>query len=1083
MSRDKKKKVQETLSTIDGVLAALNSYPSLEDALLERAQNESNKFLGKLFPTQLDFIKNILEHVGGTDMIIDIISKFLTVALPGVEVSLKAALLANMQNFGTNCEIDPIIYEKAIKEGIIFDLKQIDLIDKLSVSPLDRKLGKYFYFGIDGCESAYDILQSAIDPSNERQDKPSRKNRTKQTSKKSTSYLNRAMNDSVGHYFGGRKRDFDCLLWYMKNKAAYREVWGKRTSAKEDIFNGDSNIEGWIAKNGDKYSIYYKINPDRVTFYENNIPSSDGNITPMNESKIYRFIEGKGKLYQYKFGDPPIKKISRDMVYYTTDKKKDDHGKVKVVIYGYADGKWGRIEKDVNSYKSVENISPETPPEKDDFILVDGSLFVVEKAPKFKEKTIYDKNDIDSVTNKPKEKKIKVVTDIKTKECINITNDLKNNVCVFVDYDDVVDGKKKGDLIKEGKDVSSSLDENNVGQRHWIKKKWKDGDPFTDDFTKKGAYTTVYYEKKSKNNTFERGIDKVLIPPHVVNKDGVATPFININDEMEKKNKYTKDFGILTLDFSPRTGNVLQSDGKPMQQQTPYGNVLHVFFGNVKEIPSSERMSLNDALRNSADSNRLGASISHKMEKLVDKHLKIFRKKIKEWKKSGEPNGPLIERFKEREKNLYNRALSAYSILADGKVDNKQKIIKSTHLSSDSELYSDNEKLMSKLYEIDEIINSYDEELYQEDTLDHVNFKEFNEKMNQAIGNYAICAYTERASQIMEANENLLYLSAKDLKYPEARKNYYYKHTLFEFNADYINSLQLFDPKVLAAQLITSLFGGLTMSAMIGATASWKTELIHDVIKNMIEKVIASEDMVVSDCFFTFTNDTYNGMLRASELRQAGLYSKHGEQNGNNNIDPVKLLEGLNEMDNAADQAGHTEIIKGAITNAAVEVSKDVYTEDNHLAINTNFGIKMSFMETLMINLCTQCVMTMLSPKVYLLILINLEMYGLSTNFDIKSFIERFGNLIRSIVKSVVDKFMEFLHDELMKIIEELIQKLITKISFEQVEMYVRLLKQILMHIRMFFSSSRGQSIGWSQDIVGYADIISADSQEPINEC
>jgi hypothetical protein len=1083
MSRDKKKKVQETLSTIDGVLAALNSYPSLEDALLERAQNESNKFLGKLFPTQLDFIKNILEHVGGTDMIIDIISKFLTVALPGVEVSLKAALLANMQNFGTNCEIDPIIYEKAIKEGIIFDLKQIDLIDKLSVSPLDRKLGKYFYFGIDGCESAYDILQSAIDPSNERQDKPSRKNRTKQTSKKSTSYLNRAMNDSVGHYFGGRKRDFDCLLWYMKNKAAYREVWGKRTSAKEDIFNGDSNIEGWIAKNGDKYSIYYKINPDRVTFYGNNIPSSDGNITPMNESKIYRFIEGKGKIYQYKFGDPPIKKISRDMVYYTTDKKKDDHGKVKVVIYGYADGKWGRIEKDVNSYKSVENISPETPPEKDDFILVDGSLFVVEKAPKFKEKTIYDKNDIDSVTNKPKEKKIKVVSDIKTKECINITNDLKNNVCVFVDYDDVVDGKKKGDLIKEGKDVSSSLDENNVGQRHWIKKKWKDGDPFTDDFTKKGAYTTVYYEKKSKNNTFERGIDKVLIPPHVVNKDGVATPFININDEMEKKNKYTKDFGILTLDFSPRTGNVLQSDGKPMQQQTPYGNVLHVFFGNVKEIPSSERMSLNDALRNSADSNRLGASISHKMEKLVDKHLKIFRKKIKEWKKSGEPNGPLIERFKEREKNLYNRALSAYSILADGKVDNKQKIIKSTHLSSDSELYSDNEKLMSKLYEIDEIINSYDEELYQEDTLDHVNFKEFNEKMNQAIGNYAICAYTERASQIMEANENLLYLSAKDLKYPEARKNYYYKHTLFEFNADYINSLQLFDPKVLAAQLITSLFGGLTMSAMIGATASWKTELIHDVIKNMIEKVIASEDMVVSDCFFTFTNDTYNGMLRASELRQAGLYSKHGEQNGNNNIDPVKLLEGLNEMDNAADQAGHTEIIKGAITNAAVEVSKDVYTEDNHLAINTNFGIKMSFMETLMINLCTQCVMTMLSPKVYLLILINLEMYGLSTNFDIKSFIERFGNLIRSIVKSVVDKFMEFLHDELMKIIEELIQKLITKISFEQVEMYVRLLKQILMHIRMFFSSSRGQSIGWSQDIVGYADIISADSQEPINEC
>ena len=48
--------------------------------------------------------------------------------------------------------------------------------------------------------------------------------------------------------------------------------------------------------------------------------------------------------------------------------------------------------------------------------------------------------------------------------------------------------------------------------------------------------------------------------------------------------------------------------------------------------------------------------------------------------------------------------------------------------------------------------------------------------------------------------------------------------------------------------------------------------------------------------------------------------------------------------------------------------------------------------------------------------------------------------------------------------------------------MYVRLLKQILMHIRIFFGRIN-QSMGWSQDIVGYADIISSDSQEPINEC
>ena len=142
MKKDKKRvKLQETLTSIDMVLAALNAYPSLEDAILDRAQGEINKFLGQFFPTQLDLIKEILEHLVGTDALIDIVSKFLTYELPAVEIALKSALLANMNNLGTNCTIDPFIYEKAIKEGIVFDLKQIVLIDKLTISPLDRYFG------------------------------------------------------------------------------------------------------------------------------------------------------------------------------------------------------------------------------------------------------------------------------------------------------------------------------------------------------------------------------------------------------------------------------------------------------------------------------------------------------------------------------------------------------------------------------------------------------------------------------------------------------------------------------------------------------------------------------------------------------------------------------------------------------------------------------------------------------------------------------------------------------------------------------------------------------------------------------
>lgn len=108
-------------------------------------------------------------------------------------------------------------------------------------------------------------------------------------------------------------------------------------------------------------------------------------------------------------------------------------------------------------------------------------------------------------------------------------------------------------------------------------------------------------------------------------------------------------------------------------------------------------------------------------------------------------------------------------------------------------------------------------------------------------------------------------------------------------------------------------------------------------------------------------------------------------------------------------------------------------------------------------------------------------MFGLSTNFDLKSFIERFENLIRSLVKSVVDQFMQYLVQKIMEIVEDLVQKLKDKLAFEQAEMYMRLLKQIWMHLKMLARCDNG--LEWEQDYVTSADIISSDSQEPVNEC
>ena len=1103
MKKDKKRvKLQQTLTSIDMVLAALNAYPSLEDAILDRVQGEANKFLGQFFPTQLDFSKEILEHLVGTDVLIDIVSEFLTYELPAVEIALKSALLANMNNLGTNCTIDPFIYEKAIKEGVVFDLKQIDLIDKLSISPLDRKIGQYYYFGIEGCESAYDVLQSAIDPNNQSEKalQEIKKQGTKQP-KEGTSYINRMLTDSVGHYFGYRKRDFDCLLWYMKNKAAYREVWGKRTSESEDIFNGDSNIPGWIEKRGSEKACYYEIKDGAIKFYLKSgskiTPPAGGSLSAMVEGETYVFLEGT-TYYEYKFGKSPIKKLSRGKYY--INRKSDDNCE----IYFFNDGKWNKNNVDGKTkYETFENI-PLTA-QKGDCYCIDNSFYVIASEPTKKEKKAKDKDGKEYAY---------VYISADFDECIDITNDIKNNTCIFVDYD--LGNNKQN--IKEGKDVKSTFLEygfcpENTGQRQWYKEK-------SDEKAETISSGNCYYVKKSKDD-FDINVDKILIPPHFIKVDdeGIenANYCVNITEAMAKKNKYTKDFGIVTLEFSPRTGNVLQSDGKPMQQQTPYDNVLHVFFGNVKELHTTERDRLQKNWKNSSDVNKVGMQAYDKMLKIQKNHADTWKRKLKEWKKTGNPSGDETKSVIEvtegiiRENDEYRKASQDYYTLTFG---NGIQIL--PNLIRKSSVYNDIEGIRDKLNEVNGLIDKYYNDVVNKKDItsktgepdtesvkpefvktvsvkpefDFIKFQEFETNLIKVLTEeiegekniFSIYAYVQRASQIMDANENLLYLSAKDLEYPESKKNYYLKRTLFEFNADYINSLQLFDPKVLAAQLITSLFGGIVMEPFMGATPSWKYELIHETVKDMVEKIIAVEDFTVSDCFFTFTNDAYNGMLRATELRQAGLYSRHGEENGNNTVNPIKLLEGLNGIDETADKSSQKSTIEGTLKTVAAEVSKDIYKENAYLAVNTNFGVEVSFINNLITNLCTQLTMAMLSPKVYLLILINLEMFGLTTNFTLRSFLENFSNLIRSLVKSIVDQVMQYLAKKIMEIIGPLVEKLMLKIQFEQAEMYMRLLKQIWMHLRML-TSCGDSNMGWTQDTVTFADITNSDSQEPVNEC
>ena len=305
----------------------------------------------------------------------------------------------------------------------------------------------------------------------------------------------------------------------------------------------------------------------------------------------------------------------------------------------------------------------------------------------------------------------------------------------------------------------------------------------------------------------------------------------------------------------------------------------------------------------------------------------------------------------------------------------------------------------------------------------------------------------------------------------DRNRNYYYGKSLIEFNIDYIASLSLFDEKSLAARLLDSLTSCLTVDLGF----SYKRMLIRSEVRKMVTMINESDDITVSDCFFTFTNDDYDRMSRQAELRKAGLLTFNGDETGAVRIDAQDILSRLNEINGNSNRETVQSIIEGAIT----DLSREITDTKCIVSDEVKFGLQMNFIENLLSNLAYVIVSSVLSPKVYLLMLINLKIIGRETNFDLEGFIGQYKQLIVDLIRSIRDQILNYLLNEIMIIIGSLVEELAIRLSVEQARYYARLIKRLLD----CFRASRGES-DFSIDGVDYADILPDEQQEPKNnEC
>lgn len=496
------------------------------------------------------------------------------------------------------------------------------------------------------------------------------------------------------------------------------------------------------------------------------------------------------------------------------------------------------------------------------------------------------------------------------------------------------------------------------------------------------------------------------------NRRYVWKPLAYRNDDNPSKDyetKTAKSDGIITLEYYEKSQNLRDAEGKNYNVQTPYNSCLHVFIGDVRE----NQIKIDKLI---TDENNLSQ---------VEKEIEDFNSKIE------------IEQNKreeiENKRNELDEKLS------------KQEIDKNTYTSS----YN---SYIKQLNNINNQLNQYEAERQNKYQTKH--------GLQYKIGNYDLKAMADSA----------IFYPINSALGIRNHRNYYYGHTLIEFNIDYIMSLRFFEEKVLAARLIESLTGILTIDLAL----SYKQQLIKNEVKKMVSMVVESDDLVVSDCFFTFSNNDYDALSRQAELRKAGLLSINGDETSAVKLNAEDVLSGLNELNESTSKETIQSIIEGTITSLSKELSSVTYEENDKL----NFGVQINFIENLMTHLAYVLVSAVLSPKVYLLLLINLRILGRETNFNLEQFLGSYKELIATLIRAIRDMLIEYLVKELMKIIGDLVREVAYKLTLEQAAYYRRLIKKLIDCFK-----KHGRSLDFSIDDVDYADILASDNEPTNAEC
>ena len=328
--------------------------------------------------------------------------------------------------------------------------------------------------------------------------------------------------------------------------------------------------------------------------------------------------------------------------------------------------------------------------------------------------------------------------------------------------------------------------------------------------------------------------------------------------------------------------------------------------------------------------------------------------------------------------------------------------------------------------------------------------------------------------------------------------------------------MKLFDPKVICQKIFDNAANPrydadflLTLNRQKNKTKNQYLGGQQRVIE-IVRSILEEDDDEINDCFYSFSNEQYDNMLRRTEeIRYRQMPYNQGYNVGKS-IDFSDVNAILNDYPVNGTLEEQKDVIHRALTSACA-----ILDDNRDIAMPSDRStIKIDFLTNILQQLVAAIVDEVLSPKVLMLLMVNKVLMEPEDSeskdvFNTEDLLRLMNNLIKSVVREVRELIIQKLMDYIIEHLTPMALQLQARVASEQFAAYMAIMKLLLADFNMgVVTISRINSILSSMlskyrkksksgdytkidlpsvlDDVTYADIYKSDEKENepiINDC